>query len=124
MFNSLSEKLESAFKNLKIIKMKLLFTLLVFTYSTFSFAQTVDLSKQFKNLKPRAIGPSGMSGRITTIDALHNDPNTIYLGSASFGFGLAEVGYLKPFSSIRQYFLLKPLSAGHCNVRINSFCML
>ena len=46
------------------------------------------------------------------------------LGSASFGFGLAEVGYLKPFSSIRQYFLLKPLSAGHCNVRINSFCML
>ncbi len=70
--------------------MKLLFTLLVFTYSTFSFAQTVDLSKQFKNLKPRAIGPSGMSGRITTIDALHNDPNTIYLGAASGGVWKTE----------------------------------
>ena len=70
--------------------MKLLFTLLVFTYSTFSFAQTVDLSKQFKNLKPRAIGPSGMSGRITTIDALHKDPNTIYLGAASGGVWKTE----------------------------------
>ncbi len=70
--------------------MKLLFTLLVFTYSTFTFAQTVDLSKQFKNLKPRAIGPSGMSGRITTIDALHKDPNTIYLGAASGGVWKTE----------------------------------
>ena len=70
--------------------MKLLFTLLVFTYSTYSFAQTVDLSKQFKNLKPRAIGPSGMSGRITTIDALHKDPNTIYLGAASGGVWKTE----------------------------------
>ena len=48
-------------------------------------AQPVDLSKDFKNLKARSIGPSGMSGRITTIDALHADPNTIYLGSASGG---------------------------------------
>lgn len=70
--------------------MKLLFTLLVFTYSTYSFAQTVDLFKQFKNLKPRAIGPSGMSGRITTIDALHKDPNTIYLGAASGGVWKTE----------------------------------
>ena len=50
-----------------------------------SIAQLIDLSKGFKNLKARAIGPSGMSGRITTIDALHTDPNTIYLGAASGG---------------------------------------
>ena len=50
-----------------------------------STAQSIDLSKDFKNLKARSIGPSGMSGRITTIDALHADPNTIYLGSASGG---------------------------------------
>jgi photosystem II stability/assembly factor-like uncharacterized protein len=55
-----------------------------------STAQTVDLSKEFKTMKPRAIGPSGMSGRITTIDALHNDPNTIYLGAASGGVWKTE----------------------------------
>ena len=57
--------------------------LMLFTFN--SFSQSIDLSKDFKNLKARSIGPSGMSGRITTIDALHADPNTIYLGSASGG---------------------------------------
>jgi photosystem II stability/assembly factor-like uncharacterized protein len=61
----------------------------VFLLSHF-FAQQVDVAKQFKNMKPRAIGPSGMSGRITTIDALHSDPNTIYLGSASGGVWKTE----------------------------------
>jgi photosystem II stability/assembly factor-like uncharacterized protein len=60
---------------------------LVFTICFFSLvqAQQVDLAKQFKNLKARAIGPSGMSGRITAIDALQNDPNTIIIGAASGG---------------------------------------
>lgn len=53
-------------------------------------AQQVDLSKSFKNLKPRAIGPSGMSGRITAIDALHANPNTIYIGAASGGVWKTE----------------------------------
>ena len=57
--------------------------LMLFTFN--SFSQTVDINKNFKNLKARSIGPSGMSGRITTIDALHADPNTIYLGAASGG---------------------------------------
>lgn len=43
-----------------------------------------DLS-QFKQWKPRAIGPAGMSGRITAIDALASDPNVIVLGAASGG---------------------------------------
>ncbi len=70
--------------------MKLVFTLLTLSYSICLQAQTVDLSKQFKTMKPRAIGPSGMSGRITTIDALHSDPNTIYLGAASGGVWKTE----------------------------------
>jgi photosystem II stability/assembly factor-like uncharacterized protein len=70
--------------------MRILF--LVFTIFFFSFlqAQQIDLAKHFKNLKPRAIGPSGMSGRITTIDALHSDRNTIYLGAASGGVWKTE----------------------------------
>ena len=48
-------------------------------------AQQVDLAKHFKSWKPRNIGPSGMSGRITSIDAVHSNPNIIFLGSASGG---------------------------------------
>jgi photosystem II stability/assembly factor-like uncharacterized protein len=62
-------------------------TTLVVTFFCCSYlqGQQVDLTKHFKNLKARAIGPSGMSGRITAIDALQNDPNTIYIGAASGG---------------------------------------
>ena len=49
-----------------------------------SYAQKVNLD-QFKSWKPRNIGPAGMSGRITAIDAVVADPNTIYLGAASGG---------------------------------------
>ena len=55
-------------------------------------AQTVDLSKQFKTLKPRNIGPAGMSGRVTSIDAVWGMPNTIYLGTASGGVWKSENG--------------------------------
>ena len=48
-------------------------------------AQQIDLSKQFKNLKPRNIGPAGMSGRVTSIDAVWTNPEQIYLGTASGG---------------------------------------
>ena len=61
------------------------YSVILIFFSFNSFSQSIDLSKDFKNLKARSIGPSGMSGRITTIDALHADPNTIYLGSASGG---------------------------------------
>jgi photosystem II stability/assembly factor-like uncharacterized protein len=70
--------------------MKFIFFISSFLVFNFSFAQQVDLAKQFKNMKPRAIGPSGMSGRITTIDALHNDRNTIYIGAASGGVWKTE----------------------------------
>lgn len=52
--------------------------------SAFIFAQKISL-EQFKNWKPRNIGPAGMSGRITAIDAIADNPNTIYLGAASGG---------------------------------------
>ena len=47
---------------------------------------------QFSNWKPRSIGPAGMSGRITSIDALHSNPDIIYLGSASGGVWKTENG--------------------------------
>jgi photosystem II stability/assembly factor-like uncharacterized protein len=45
---------------------------------------------QFKNLKPRNIGPAGMSGRITTIDAVVANPNIFYVGAASGGVWKTE----------------------------------
>lgn len=53
--------------------------------SNIASSQQVKLDQYFSNWKPRAIGPAGMSGRITAIDALNADPNTIYLGAASGG---------------------------------------
>ena len=47
---------------------------------------------QFKNLRPRNIGPSGMSGRIVAIDAVHKNPSIIYLGAASGGIWKTENG--------------------------------
>lgn len=52
-------------------------------------AQKISLD-QFKNLKPRSIGPAGMSGRVTAIDALYTNPDLIYLGTASGGVWKTE----------------------------------
>lgn len=47
-------------------------------------AQTLDMTK-FKGMKPRSIGPAAMSGRITAIDAVVQNPDVIYVGAASGG---------------------------------------
>jgi photosystem II stability/assembly factor-like uncharacterized protein len=55
----------------------------------FISAQKISLD-QFKNLKPRNIGPAGMSGRITSIDAVVANPNIVYVGAASGGVWKTE----------------------------------
>jgi len=67
------------------------FVILSMVLSLQSMTQKVSLD-QFKNLIPRNIGPSGMSGRIVAIDAVHNNPSIIYLGSASGGIWKTENG--------------------------------
>lgn len=47
-------------------------------------AQKIEMEK-LKGLKPRSIGPAGMSGRITAIDAVVSNPDIIYAGAASGG---------------------------------------
>ena len=39
----------------------------------------------FSGMKARSIGPAGMSGRIASIDAVKDDPNIIYVGTATGG---------------------------------------
>ncbi len=63
---------------------KLLMTLITLCIVNAAVAQKLDMEK-FKGMKPRSIGPAGMSGRITAIDAVVNNPDIIYAGAASGG---------------------------------------
>jgi len=40
---------------------------------------------KMKEMKARSIGPAGMSGRVTAIDAVISNPRIIYVGTASGG---------------------------------------
>ncbi len=69
---------------------------LICLYAAFAFlaglelnAQELDMAK-FKGMKPRSIGPAGMSGRITAIDVVNDRPNVIYVGAASGGVWKSE----------------------------------
>src|SRR6478672_8894336 len=64
--------------------MKIISLTLVMLLTATAFSQQVTL-EQLKNLKPRNIGPSGMSGRITAIDVDVNHPDVWFVCSASGG---------------------------------------
>jgi len=48
-----------------------------------------------KNMKPRNIGPGGMSGRVTAIDAVDSNPDIMYVGTASGGLWKSTSGGIK-----------------------------
>ncbi len=45
-----------------------------------------------QDMTPRNIGPGGMSGRVTAIDVVHDDPDEIYVGTASGGLWKSTSG--------------------------------
>lgn len=53
--------------------------------------QKPDMEK-FNGMKPRNIGPGGMSGRITAIDVVVSNPSIIYAGAASGGIWKSTSG--------------------------------
>ncbi|WP_372975902.1 WD40/YVTN/BNR-like repeat-containing protein, partial [Muriicola sp.] len=48
-----------------------------------------------QDLKPRNIGPGGMSGRVTAIDVVQSDPDIIFAGTASGGLWKSTSGGIK-----------------------------
>lgn len=56
-----------------------------------AYAQQPDM-KKLEALKPRNIGPAGMSGRVTSIDVVRDNPNVIFIGTASGGVWKSESG--------------------------------
>lgn len=69
----------------------ILSALILLSLPSKSEAQSLDL-KAFKAIQPRNIGPAGMSGRVTSIDALISNPDIIYAGTASGGLWKSESG--------------------------------
>ncbi|WP_438989231.1 WD40/YVTN/BNR-like repeat-containing protein [Polaribacter sp.] len=74
--------------------MKKLFTLLFLACSTLLFSQEFSMDL-VKNMKPRNIGPGGMSGRVTSIDVVESNPEIIYVGTASGGIWKSTSGGVK-----------------------------
>ncbi len=62
-----------------------------FFLSTPLFSQSVDMGL-FKDIKPRNIGPAGMSGRVTSVEALESNMDVIFVGTASGGLWKSENG--------------------------------
>ncbi len=59
-------------------------TVFLFFFLTINYAQILNDSI-LNQMKPRNIGPGGMSGRITSIDVVLKHPETMYVGTASGG---------------------------------------
>ena len=72
-----------------------IFRKILFLFSIISslniLAQKIDM-ELFKSIKPRSIGPAGMSGRITAIDVVQKNTDIIYVGSASGGLWKSTSG--------------------------------
>lgn len=71
--------------------MKKISILLLLMLPLLAFSQKLDLDL-VKNMKPRNIGPGGMSGRVTAIAVVESDPDIMYAGTASGGLWKSESG--------------------------------
>ncbi|MEE9362129.1 MAG: hypothetical protein V3U92_05975 [Cellulophaga sp.] len=71
------------------MKKLLLLTMLFASFTLFAQEFKMDL---VQDLKPRNIGPGGMSGRITAIDVVLNNPDIMYVGTASGGLWKSTSG--------------------------------
>ncbi len=68
--------------------------LMMLCASSFLFAQDFKMDL-VQDLKPRNIGPGGMSGRVTAIDVVHSNPDIMYVGTASGGLWKSISGGIK-----------------------------
>ncbi|MDX2432976.1 MAG: hypothetical protein QNK35_18700, partial [Bacteroides sp.] len=62
----------------------ILFSVFLFFLAFTLHAQVLDM-EYLKAMKARSIGPGGMSGRVTAIDAEPGNPAVLYIGTASGG---------------------------------------
>ncbi|KAA3621884.1 MAG: hypothetical protein DWQ02_26970, partial [Bacteroidetes bacterium] len=82
--------MKSPFKNSFISTLQWSLLAFIFLFSSNLFAQ-LDISG-LEAMKARAIGPAGMSGRVTAIDVVIDEPDIIYVGTASGGLWKSASG--------------------------------
>jgi len=75
----------------RIQKFRFSLLLVLISVASLTFAQQLTM-EQIRGIKARNIGPAGMSGRVTAIDVVTNNPSVIYVGSASGGVWKSESG--------------------------------
>ena len=71
-----------------------IFTFLFSCLISLGVAQQLDMEK-LTGMKPRSIGPAGMSGRITAVDVVVSNPDIMYVGAASGGVWKTTSGGIK-----------------------------
>ena len=71
-----------------------LLSLLMLFASVFITAQDFKMD-MVQDMKPRNIGPGGMSGRVTSIDVVNSNPDIMYVGTASGGLWKSTSGGVK-----------------------------
>ncbi|WP_435622780.1 VPS10 domain-containing protein [Flagellimonas sp.] len=74
--------------------MKYYYALVMFFASLSFFAQDFKMDL-VQDMKPRNIGPGGMSGRVTAIDVVLSNPDVMYVGTASGGLWKSTSGGIK-----------------------------
>ncbi len=74
--------------------MKLVSSLVLLFFALSFQAQEFSMDL-VKKMTPRNIGPGGMSGRVTAIDVVHNNPDVMYVGTASGGLWKSTSGGIK-----------------------------
>ncbi|NND63852.1 MAG: hypothetical protein HKN48_11750 [Flavobacteriaceae bacterium] len=74
--------------------MKKFFFLMLFCIPSLIVSQQLSMDI-LKDMKPRNIGPGGMSGRVTAIDVVLNNPDIMYVGTASGGLWKSTSGGIK-----------------------------
>ena len=72
----------------KLLSLVMLFCVTILSAQEFSMALV-------KNMAPRSIGPGGMSGRVTAIDVVIDNPDIMYVGTASGGLWKSTSGGIK-----------------------------
>ena len=73
-------------------KISLLITLLTTVFFSFGQQLSMDLAG---DLKPRNVGPAGMSGRVTAIDVQLSNSDVMYVGTASGGLWQSKSAGIK-----------------------------
>ncbi len=68
---------------------------LVMLFASISLLSQDFTMKMVQDLKPRNIGPGGMSGRVTAIDVVHKNTDVMYIGTASGGIWKSTSGGIK-----------------------------